>query len=691
LTFTAAFTPHQLWRRLASLLRRWSVAVHFPGLMWPLLISLMMPVDARLATLRTFLLMCHQPAPNPRTLNQRIAEQTDPLEVLRLYAEYGHAYNEVNMATTWSRLGRARGRPRSLILSQDGTKLHALRERTVRGGTRWKARHLANTAHALAKLQLTSGEWRQLWDLLATASCRRIGECKPQELANTAWAFATAGHAVPALLDAIAAEAERRVGEFNAQNLANTAWAFATAGHPAPTLLDAIAAEAAPRVGEFLSQELANTAWAFVKAGHAAPALLDAIASEAALRVGEFKPQELANTAWAFATAGHAAPALLDAIASEAAPRMGEFKPQELANMAWAFATAGHAAPVLLDAIAAEAALRVGEFKPQELANSAWAFATAGHAAPALFDAIAAEAAPRVGESNPQDFANTAWAFATAGHAAPALFDAIAAEAAPRVGEFNPQALANTAWAFATAGHAAPALLDAVAAEAAPRVGELDSQALANTAWSLAVADTFSSAALVTFFSQEFCQRCDVLADSFSAEQLRQLHQWRLWYTHERGQTKGLPSHELLQRCRVAFSARDARPSKLQRQVGSTLSGLGLNPQEEVWTEEGYSLDYVVERRGQQVAIEVDGPWHFVGRKPNGSTLLKRRQLRHLGWRLVSIPYWEWNELEKAPTARNTKQSKKKGTLQGSVMTLQERQMAYVRDAIARQAKDWIE
>ncbi len=28
--------------------------------------------------------------------------------------------------------------------------------------------------------------------------------------------------------------------------------------------------------------------------------------------------------------------------------------------------------------------------------------------------------------------------------------------------------------------------------------------------------------------------------------------------------------------------------------------------------------------------------------------LLKRRQLRHLGWRLVSVPYWEWVELNRS-------------------------------------------
>merc|ERR1712216_694874 len=49
----------------------------------------------------------------------------------------------------------------------------------------------------------------------------------------------------------------------NSQNLANTVWAFATAGHVSPELFDAIAGVAKHRLRDFNSQELANTVWAF--------------------------------------------------------------------------------------------------------------------------------------------------------------------------------------------------------------------------------------------------------------------------------------------------------------------------------------------------------------------------------------------------------------------------------------------
>ena len=46
------------------------------------------------------------------------------------------------------------------------------------------------------------------------ARSRGLSKFKEQELSNTAWAFATAGHAAPALLAAISEEAAGRASEF---------------------------------------------------------------------------------------------------------------------------------------------------------------------------------------------------------------------------------------------------------------------------------------------------------------------------------------------------------------------------------------------------------------------------------------------------------------------------------------------
>jgi hypothetical protein len=40
--------------------------------------------------------------------------------------------------------------------------------------------------------------------------------------------------------------------------------------------------------------------------------------------------------------------------------------------------------------------------------------------------------------------------------------------------------------------------------------------------------------------------------------------------------------------------------------------------------------------------------------------MLKRRQLRHQGWRLVSIPYWEWDELHNGGLAAESMDEREK-------------------------------
>ena len=95
-----------------------------------------------------------------------------------------------------------------------------------------------------------------------------------------------------------------RVNEVDAQNLANTAWAFATLGQLDEKCLAALSREAALPVSEFNAQGIANTAWAFAKAGESNTSLFVALANAAKLNVKEFNTQNIANMTGAFATTG---------------------------------------------------------------------------------------------------------------------------------------------------------------------------------------------------------------------------------------------------------------------------------------------------------------------------------------------------------------------------------------------------
>jgi hypothetical protein len=198
-------------------------------------------------------------------LTKTIKETTSIPALLELHAKENQALDHVHVPTIWHHMCILSGRDRNRSwLRRNERELRPLHETTLAMMPELRGRGLGNIAYSLARCQLAGRQpWSALFDELAHASVRRLGEFNPQHLANTAWAYATAGHASPALFDELAHASVRRLGEFQPQDLANTAWAYATAGHASPALFDAMAHASVRRLGEFKPQELANTAWAY--------------------------------------------------------------------------------------------------------------------------------------------------------------------------------------------------------------------------------------------------------------------------------------------------------------------------------------------------------------------------------------------------------------------------------------------
>ena len=503
-----------------------------------------------------------------------------------------------------SYLGHARDLPELLCLHQ----AH---------GARFNGFHVAAFWSRFKKL--SRGELGGLSNRLEPVceqTVRMLPELDARQVANVAHAFAKSrlvgGGPYQGVWVALEEMARRRLGGFDAQQLSNTAWAFATAGFKAPDLFDIISAEVVRRgLDDFNEQDLSNTAWAFAKVGREAPALFDIISGEVVRRgLGDSNARDLSNTAWAFAKVGRAAPDLFEIISTEVVRReLCDFNAQDLSNTAWAFAKVGREAPDLFDIISAEVVRRgLDDFNEQDLSNTAWAFAKVGREAPALFDIISGEVVRRgLGDSNARDLSNTAWAFAKVGREAPALFDVISAEVVRRgLGDFNAQDLSNTAWAFAVLNP--------------PSADKL-------------------------FGMASFTTRCAHLETSFSLEHLSQLHQWSLWREERGALWSGLPQ-PLRQACRNAFVDKEVQPSQLQSYVVHEIRSRGVTVEEEHRCEaSGYSIDGLATLKdGRRVAVEVDGPSHFLGssHQPTGATLLKRRQLRYFEWHLESVLYWEW-------------------------------------------------
>jgi very-short-patch-repair endonuclease len=216
----------------------------------------------------------------------------------------------------------------------------------------------------------------------------------------------------------------------------------------------------------------------------------------------------------------------------------------------------------------------------------------------------------------------------------------------------NAQAVANTVWALATLGWQAGdgamrCALEGAAVRVAP---SMNAQEVANTVWSLATLGWPAHSAVAVVFQQ----LVEALVFESGLLHLSTAHLSQLLQAHLASQFLGLglitlPS-SMLQIAVQAYreEAQKVTVSKGQRQVGESLRKLGISHELEYTTADGlFSIDLaVVDRR---IAIEFDGPSHFTVNtlEPLGHTRLRDRLLSAMGWRVVSIPFFEWDRLQR--------------------------------------------
>ena len=457
------------------------------------------------------------------------------------------------------------------------------------------------------------------------------------------------------LFDSIASSAVRMIKTFDARSLSNLIYSYGLVKHnPNPdiggkTLFGTFGQAAVKILHTFNPQELSNMLLAFVYVDAKNPRLFQetgGVITKMDLR--EFTEQELANVLWTFAKSYEADPDLFQSIGNHIVGRsLDDFWPQALSNIVWSYVTAGVSHPELFKKIGDHVAGlgSLNSFTPQALSNIVWAFATAGVLHPELFQKIGDHLAglDNLYSFNPHELSNTAWAFATARWFDRRLFETLVTEAAVRKDDFDrTQHIANFLWACATVGYTDELLFSDFAPVIASKLDKCTKQDLANIAWAYSVAN-FPRQEL---FNQGFIGACESKEKWFSEENLSQLHQWQLW---QQELESGIELPQSLQeQCRNAFISTSYSKSILQNDVVRELEAAGFDLAVEVLLGSGYRIDALVEvADGRKVAVEVDGPTHSIQRLPTGSTALKHRQVEGLdGIEVVSVPYWEWDELK---------------------------------------------
>jgi len=266
---------------------------------------------------------------------------------------------------------------------------------------------LSNLLWAYAKLSLCSGElFKGVTECLLR---RKDSEFKAQCLSTIAWSFATAKRRNASVFESIAEELIVHVAEVKPQEIANSLWAYAKSRCCHGPLFQALgdAAIANSMIWNFKPQELSNSIWAFATVGLHHAELFRQIEEVVIRKRHDLAPQNVANILWAYAKLQIVpSSSLFTLLLTVSSSKLPQHKPQELSAIIWASAQMCPTCTEFFGLAARGCATRLHEFSPNALANLAKAFATVETDVPSFFGAIVQESVRRLPRFEPLALCN---------------------------------------------------------------------------------------------------------------------------------------------------------------------------------------------------------------------------------------------------------------------------------------------
>ena len=380
-----------------------------------------------------------------------------------------------------------------------------------------------------------------------------------------------------------------------------------------------------------------------------------------------FQIQNLSNFAWSCAVLKYKPrDDLLGLVADRMEQKVDEFYPQALTNTLWAYTVLKHPraqrlaeilAPVILsklpepdkELMQAESATG-GEFSTQTVSNALWTLSSLGvHPGYELLDRLAIFVVKSSQNFKAQELSNSVWAFAQfAHHPGNEALRTFERSILERREEYTTQALANTTIGLSVFGGSEDDGLNKLFNDVTPswfRLSECNSQDLSNITWAIASVGAFQSDLYKAAVRELF--RRDSM--DFQLEGLKMLFHARLMqhdFDPERETVDVVYPDWVAELGRSAWlqQTEDTRVSTFQKEVLETVKSLGHEPYMEELTDDGLlSMDICL--KDKRVAIECDGPSHFYTNLTEGltqKTKLRDKALAVRGWKVVTVPYFEW-------------------------------------------------
>ncbi|GAB4823221.1 hypothetical protein N2152v2_010267 [Parachlorella kessleri] len=633
---------------------------------------------------------CYTPGSPTHTLlsiniNELITRSKRIDTILAVVRDCLHMFTAVNTITAMHRIGKMvrsskRYDPQALKRVQAVPAYQALLEKIGNTLEEMSGRSLSNCLWGMA----AAGEYRP--DLVQ-AICQRMmqlreGDLQLQEIANAVYALGTLGIHLPEVMDWLLELAIPRLDEFIPQALSNLA---------IPRLEfipQTLSNMAIPRLDEFIPQALSNMVWACGTLQHCHPRFNERLAEVSRQRLREFQPQTLTNMVWAFSNLGVYPEELFRAAAYEIV-RKPESQPQQqqAAGPSTPAAAASSSSAPLAPPPAGSAGTTAGTagpsspsghppawsvsdlglYKDQELSNLLIAYARVNLAVPELLAAIEKEMCKpgRLSGFSSQALANTIWAFATLRWDPTGLYEPFTRALDSRLNVMAVQEMANTLWSYAKLGYHPGAVLGNLLRMVTSKAHLFPAQACTNSIWALAILQETRNPAFVRLLRRfNELEAQPVPAEDRSNPDGNHTQYNQVLQGVISAQLEGvpgtfreevdLPDHVVVKAMECwqkmvragALRVVETRLSEFHLSVSGNLALLGVEQEVEHLTGgDLLSVDIAVHGpTGARIAVEVDGPFHYAinTMRALGPTIGRRRILRSAGWRVVSIPFFEW-------------------------------------------------
>ena len=386
--------------------------------------------------------------------------------------------------------------------------------------------------------------------------------------------------------------------------------------------------------------------------------LAAALASSSTNFLARMKPQELSNVIYALGQLREKPSDAWMAAFYSASLRLlklrvfaDRFTPRQLANIIFSLALLEKKPSAeWMDAYWIAACHSMSTSNQQDLSNTIWAAATLDIPPPASWmELFKIESRGRLSACISQDLANMMWSFAKLRHRpSNEWLQTFVDTSLAQLHKFNAQELSNTIWSFAELGiEPTPGWTAAWEKHKMAFLDTLNEQDIANSLWALVVLQKYQSPVFLPLWSRSQ----QLLTPASDVRCLRNIY---CVYKASAAEMPGLlpePSAAIFDAARDAWRNNTADRAKQDASnnaaaVTACLREMGIAHEcEYLCSASERSMDIAL--RDRRIAIEVDGPYHFFRNVPmrTGATRLRDRLLEWAGWTVVSVPFFEFDEL----------------------------------------------